>query len=312
MAGKSTDTRHTIEGLFAAAGNSRLDDATYVAGLAGAFGEAAKLGPQVLALQQALLAGMVQSRRREAERRSKQNKDDPRAAAAAQKANQLAELQALAEGRIGDVGNFADALQRGRILHGYVAQPDGTPAEMHVVQVDVRDAASKKSRRGRAKTDADGYFRIDLGGSDQGGGILRVLDQLARAVPDDAAGTEAAPVPAASAAEAAPPPDNAVHEADPPSAGAPPAAPSGDATSSGAAAPASASAVQVLDPNGQVVLEDPLPPRFAGGNSEFRYYVLAEKSAAAPSRRRGKKDTKDTKDAKSTSETPDIGDGGEP
>jgi hypothetical protein len=65
-----------------------------------------------------------------------------------------------------------------------------------------------------------------------------------------------------------------------------PAAAAAAAGGRGAAAPAAdgtatQSSVQVFDPSGRLVFDDPVPPTFEGGTSEFRYYVLPETGRSA-------------------------------
>jgi hypothetical protein len=243
---------------------ARVEDAAHVGGMAGAFAQAFALGPKVLELQQALLSGMVQSQQREAERLSARHGiDDDRVGGALERAARFDELGAVAASGGEVAGRLAQTFQQDGIFHGYVTEADGTSAEGYTVRLQVQggDAASRQSLRGSAKTEADGYFRMELGGrraaSSDGGPLERWLQAL---VEEDAQQEpEMSPEDSrAAAAAAAPQPE-----------------------------PAASSSVQVIAPSGRVVFEDPTPPTFDDMASEFRYYVIGEGSGAGKPGRGG-------------------------
>lgn len=241
---------------------ARVEQAAQLAGISAAFVHAAQLGPQVLELQQSLLGGIARSQHREADRLAARHaKDDPRVARAAERARRLEELQAESGTHAQEAGRFAAASQHDGTFHGYVIQPDGTPAAAHTVLVEVGDAVSKQTRQGKTETDATGYFRIDLTGTTQPAqGLQRLIERLVRAttMADDAvAATQGAPAAVLAGGALA-----------------------GTVRATGTTT--AGSRVGVLDSSGRVVFEDPIPPTFDGGNSEFRYYVLPEKSTAPP------------------------------
>src|SRR4051794_12690115 len=109
-------------------------------GLAAAFDRIIEMGPQAAALQNALLGGIVRSQQKEAERlAAAYGKDDDRVARAQARVQLFDGLQGEAVEHAGQVGRFADALKRGGIFHGYVLQPDGSPAPGCTVRVEVSD-----------------------------------------------------------------------------------------------------------------------------------------------------------------------------
>jgi hypothetical protein len=230
---------------------ARCERAARLSGVAGAFGEAADLAPQVLELQQALLAGMVLSQRREAERLAAQyDKEDPRIARAVDRMQSLQALNSERTGQAAQVANFVATFQHDCRFSGYVSQADGTPAEGYTVRVEVLDVANKGALRGSAKTDATGYFQIDLSGTDQvvtreGAGLRQFVEHLVSALPADADA-----------------PDDGSDEARAPAA-AKCAAPAAEATVT--------SRAEVLDDSGRVVFEDPIPPTCDVVASEFRW-----------------------------------------
>ncbi|UUZ72547.1 hypothetical protein LP415_02100 [Polaromonas sp. P1(28)-8] len=154
---------------------------------------------------------------------------------------------------------LAQTFQQEGVFHGYVTDADGTSAVGHTVRLQVQgDAGSKVAQRGSAKTDDDGYFRIELGARREaaradGAALTRWLQALA----EDAQQEE-------------------------------PAEPAEEAGTDAAQAQASvSSSVQVLAPNGRVVFEDPSPPTFEDIASEFRYYVLTDANVTTGKTRRG-------------------------
>jgi hypothetical protein len=231
---------------------ARVEDAAHVGGMAGAFSHAFALGPQVLQLQQALVAGMVQSQQREAERlAARHGIDDDRVGGALERAARFDELGgAMAAG--GEVASrLAQTFQQKGIFHGYLTQSDGASAEGYTVRLDVQggDAGTKQAERGSAKTDGDGYFRIELGARRSSANANEgALARWLQALVEDEQQQEQPAAAGDRRAAATPPPQ----------------------------AGAASSSVQVLAPNGQVVFEDPSPPTFEDMASEFRYYVLSD------------------------------------
>lgn len=253
------DTRSSSRFSEARAGEqARVEEAAHVGRMAGAFSRAFTMGPQVLALQQALLAGMVQSQQREAERlAARHGIDDERVGGALERAARFDELGAVAASG-GDVaGRLAQTFQQEGLFHGYVTDSDGTSAVGHTVRLQVQgEAGAKAALRGSAKTDSDGYFRIELGARGraaraEGDLLTRWLQALAEDAPQE---EQAAPADEAGA----------------------------DAAQTQAVV---SSSVQVLAPNGRVVFEDPSPPTFEEMASEFRYYVLTDADTTRKTRR---------------------------
>jgi hypothetical protein len=238
---------------------ARVEDAAHVGGMAGAFARAFAVGPQVLALQQALLAGMVQSQQREAERlAARHGVDDERVGRALERAARFDELGAavVAGGEV--AGRLAQTFQQEGVFHGYVTDADGASAVGYAVQLQVPgEGGSKAVQRGSGKTDADGYFRIELGAGRAAAraGAAPLARWLQAVVEDQGLGQQA---------EAA-------------------AQTGADA---GQSKTGTSSSVQVLAPNGRVVFEDPNPPTFEDMGSEFRYYVLTDSGAGTGKTRR--------------------------
>ena len=238
---------------------ARVEEAAHVGGMAGAFSRAFAMGPQVLALQQAVLAGMVQSQQREAERlAAKHGIDDERVGGALERAAHFGELGAAAASGGVVAGRLAQTFQQEGLFHGYVTDADGTSAEGYTVRLQVQGGTGGKgiALRGSAKTDSDGYFRIELG---ERGGAARpesdLLTSWLQSMAEDAPQEE-------------------------------PAAPADEAAAHAAQAQAGVeSSVQVLAPNGRVVFEDPSPPTFEEMASEFRYYVLTETDSGRKTKR---------------------------
>lgn len=254
---------------FNAASQARVEQAAHLAGMADAFAQAAEMGPQVLALQQALLRGMAQSQRQEAERlAARHGDDDARIADAKDRAERFDAMQAEWAERAQGLTRVVETLQRGGLFHGYVSLATGAPAAGCTVRLEWTAPEQKRARRAQAKTDAAGYFRIELegGDGDAGQGTERLkrwaqrFAAMAEAGPDGGDEREAAASTAASAAASSA---------------------AGGGTEPGASAPASR--VTVHDASGAQVFEDPHPPDFQATASEFRYYVIDE---ARPAQRR--------------------------
>lgn len=232
--------------------HTRQDSDTNLSGLTAAFGRLAEVGPQVASLQQTLVDGIVRAQRRELERLSKRyGEDDPRVAIANMRAQGLADLRGEVMEHASQIANFVSGMRSEGLFHGYVFLADGSAAQGYVVRASVNDPAQRGVRKGEAKTDANGYFRINMSGAyqktEQRSAGLDHIIEMARHT-DTAAAPE--PAPASKSEKAA------------------------------AAKPVVAKA-EVLDSKGRVVFEDPIPPTFETLNSEFRLYALDATSKAA-------------------------------
>ena len=137
------------------------------------------------------------------------------------------------------------------LFQGYVLQSDATPAVGYTVQL--RGVAGVTARQSRAKTDTDGYFRIELGVGDEAAPRTNSMHDIFESLSLE---REAAPAQPAASEKAA---------------------------ASGRAA--AKTDVEVLDPSGVAVLRDESPPDFTGNVSAFRYYLLPGPSPAAKSNR---------------------------
>ena len=254
---RSSSTKRTT---FKADSQAHNEQAAYQGGLGDAFGKAGTLLPQVQALQQALLAGMVRGQRREAQRLAARHGDaDPRIAAALQRAEQLSAVQIDLARQTQLLAQVTETFGHDGIFHGYVALSDGAPAVGYTVRLALAATGNRQAWRGSDKTDAGGYFRIEVGTQSEtpagGGALEHFTTHLARMVG----------VPLTESADTAP------------------AMSASSTATAGAASDAAAnatSAVAVLDGQGRTVLEDPMPPSFDPVGSEFRYYVV-ESSASA-------------------------------
>jgi hypothetical protein len=273
-------TRQSKRSSFSAQSQDRVQQTAQQAGIAAAFGQAADLGPQVLALQQSLLAGVVQSQRREAKRLAQlYGEDDARIARAVERAAQVSQLHAQAQSQAAVVSRVVQTFQQDGIFHGYVHHSDGAPAVGYAVKLEMPGTSDKKQlQRGAAETDDTGYFRIDLTGTSDNnqqdsGKVRRWTERLARLVAGEVAGEEQQ------------------EEAHASTAAAPDKPPTGVAPGE----PATSSRVEVLDPSGRVVFEDPDPPTFDAAQSEFRYYVIADADNTRSTRATGKKPSSGTR-----------------
>lgn len=226
-----------------------LEEDNLLAGTTDAFGRTGALALEMLALQQALLGGMAGAQRREAKRLAQVGGgEDPRIDAALERVARFDALHAEVERGGAVAQHLAATFQTDGVFHGYVTRSDGAPAaEGHVVQLKLQRAGQRVPESYSAKTDAAGYFRMELAmpGRDadrvapEPGGWFERFAQMAAAT-----ATSAAPTPA---------PDQDAVETN----------------------------VQVLAPSGCVVFDDPVPPVFDAGISEFRYYVLSEGRTAS-------------------------------
>lgn len=246
-------TRKSQFSSAAAEKQTRLEHDAQLAGMAAAFGRIGELGPQVLALQQAVLSGIASAQRREAKRLAAlHGEDEPRLAGAQARAERFEALHAELAAGSEVARQFVSTFQSDGVFHGYVMKADGTGAEAYVVQLEFLRAEQKELEPGRAQTDASGYFRIDLGAWKR---------ERRQAAPEPGRWAERFAQMAAMEGFAAEPP-------------------AGEAAPRAAAQVASETAyetsVRVFDPNGRLVFDDPMPPTFDDGTSEFRFYVLPE------------------------------------
>lgn len=251
---------------------AKVEQAAHLAGIAGAFSEALALAPQVLALQRAVLEGLARSQNREAERlKARHGESDPRIARAANRALRFDELRAQTVAQTDVADRVAQTFRVDGIFHGYVHHSNATPAVAHTVRLVLQRVSDTKQQAGRtatAKTDATGYFRMDLGKGSQDKGaapgvnqwVERVTAALSREVDDSPPKEETGARVSDTHASASTDGGNA----------------------------ATVAQVDVIDPSGRVVFQDPVPPSFDELPSEFRYYTLAE--AEAP-----RSDTKPTR-----------------
>ena len=224
-----------------------IDQAKQVSAIASAFSDAIPMGPQVLELQRALVAGMAHSQGLEAKRLARRlDKSDPRLTAAIARARVFGEMATTAEAVVTEVTRNAKTAADKPGLQGYVSRADGSPAQRHVVQLAL--VSDQKQREPlEAETDARGYFSIELGKG--------ALDDYRRAILKKAEATGVDSTGASAAGKASP------NKGDT-------AAPADNANET------PVSAVRVLDEKRKAVFRDPLPPTFEKTPAEFRYYVL--------------------------------------
>ena len=244
---------------------AKVEQAAHLAGIAGALSEAVALGPQVLALQKAVLEGLARSQKREAERlKARHGENDPRIGLASNRALRFDELrtQAVAQAEVAD--RLAQTFRVDGIFHGYVHHADATPAAAHTVRLVLqRVSDTKQQQAGRtmtAKTDTAGYFRMDLGKVSQDRGAAAGLNQWVERV---------------TAALSRELDDSPLQE----EAGERVSDTHGTASTDGGNT-ATAAQVDVIDPSGRVVFQDPVPPSFDELSSEFRYYTLPDAQSA--------------------------------
>jgi hypothetical protein len=243
---------------FTNVNQARLEQGARLSGISAAFGQAADFAPQALALQHALMGGIVRSQSMEAARLALRfGKDDPRVARAAERTQRLQALKGDVDEHTQQLTRFVETFQHDGSFNGYVLQPDGTPATAYTVRVEVTDTTSKRTQRGSGKTDETGYFSIALRGTEGGDtrpgeGLQRLVERLVGELPDDGGAIDDEPPLQRAAAAAA---ESTI-----------------------------VSRAEVLDASGRVVFEDPVPPSFDVLASEFRYYVLADKAAEATGR----------------------------
>ena len=241
----------------AAAGPDGSGSDDQVGGLTTAFARLAEMGPSVIALQAALVDGLVRSGRREAERLASLAEEDPLIDIVTRQTEQMRQLQQSLIGNFAVARHLTDVIGASRMLQGYVAQESGAPAVGYTVRiVPGRGERPRLARQTEAKTDERGYFRLQLDLSDDAG------------APIDTDGTARAPLTVSTLAarirRPTPPPDAAGR-----------AAGSGPARPGATNGPADTTIqIEVLDPNGVLVLRDPVPPSPGDLATSFRYYVL--------------------------------------
>lgn len=267
----SASARQGKRKVFAAETQQRIALNEQIAGISGAFGNAADLLPAVGELQQALLGGLVRSQKLEAERLAKRyGQDDERTRDAAARAVLFANLNDEVDSQTETIAHVVETFQQDGLFHGYVVRADATPAVAYTVRIDIFDATGqKRTQRASAKTDAAGYFRIDLGPTDQIGEVGKTTTTVQQFVDRvSSAMGESSELGVTAAA-----PDVARQR------GAPAAAPSPGTTPTPTPAATSAalqSNVEVFDTTGRLVYEDPVPPTFEGVASELRYYAISD------------------------------------
>lgn len=250
----------------------KLQQAAQLAGIADVFGRTAAQAEAQLALQQSLLGGIVRSQQHEARRLARRDgeadgKDgSPRVQQARARTTQLQALVGDAVDKARLVTRLADTLGTPGLFAGYVYGEGGAPAPAHEVRLLIADKAHGREVTGSAKTDADGYFRMSWAAGKGG---------RAPAAATTDAGALAAELLAALAGEDAADavkPATRAQAATATFASAAPAA--GAATTGAATGRSSVVRVQVADPRGTVIFEDPAPPAFDTLSSEFRVYVV--------------------------------------
>jgi hypothetical protein len=261
--------RESKRRVFKAQSQSRARLAVQLAGMGTAFEQAAGLGPQLLELQAGLLAGLARSQQVDAQRlEEKHGADNELALAARARAERFDALRVQAGQMAEVVARVATTFQIDGMFHGYVVRTDGTDASGYQVRLSLTDVASgRRILQKAAKTAADGYFRIDV----------TVANEQEKAPRERADAQDWAARIARAMAED--PQDAATVDAH-----------ADDSSASTAATATLASQVEVVDPAGRLVHEDPAPPTFEGIASEFRYYAVpAEPTAprAGPEARRG-------------------------
>lgn len=128
------------------------------AGIQGLFADARELGPQILALQKSILAGLAASQAQEAKRLERRGADRQRVARVTERAARMEALRAdLLEAETA-VRHVADGIAEPGIFHGYVRLPSGAPAVGYTVSI-VGTPRQTRSRLA-AMTDESGYFRM--------------------------------------------------------------------------------------------------------------------------------------------------------
>ena len=267
-----TDDKSTRDAAAASDGSGNDDQ---VGGLTTAFARLAEMGPSVIALQAALVDGLVRSGRREAERLAALDKEDPLIEVVTRQADQMLQLQQGLTGNFALARRLVDVIGASRMLQGYVTQESGAAAVGYTVRiVPGKGVRAQLARQTEAKTDAQGYFRIQLDLSDD------------PVTPSDTGST---PKPADK---------DKPREATQPVTGrrtpltlstlaariSSPAKPPDATASSGSSGQAHANAtdesaettikIEVLDPKGVLVFRDPIPPSLDDLATSFRYYVL--------------------------------------
>lgn len=268
----------------------KLQQAAQLAGIADVFGRGATQGEPLLTLQQSLLGGIVRSQQQEARRLARRDgsgdgkEGSPRMQQARARTAQLQALVADAVGKARLVGRVADTLGTPGVFAGYVYGESGAPAPEHEVRLHIADKANGREVTASAKTDDDGYFRMSWAAAGKGGRVQAAPDAATLAADLLAAlagDNEAAPVVEVKRATAAFTNAGASASTSAGASGnasAPANATTNPATGAGTVPP-SAVRVQVADPRGALVFEDPSPPSFDTLSSEFRCYVVPVRTA---------------------------------
>ena len=236
-----------------------VDDARQRAGIADAAAQLIEVGPQVLAIQQALLAGIARSQLREAKRvAERHDNDDPRILQAQVRADQVKALHREAQRQGTVLNKMIQSVQQDNIFHGYLLHANGSAAVHCKVTLTVFGSDCEILPWGEDSSDETGYFRIDLCPAKQsttaGPGSVKSsnaksswVDNLSRLLAADLDG------------QSTPPPTT-------------PFAAGGQQQQTDDPRPRTR--VQVFSSGGQLVFEDPMPPSFMASSSEFRYYVI--------------------------------------
>lgn len=264
----------------------KLQQTAQLAGIADVFGRTAAQAEPLLVLQQALLGGIVRSQQHEARRLARRDGDgdgkegSPRLQQAKARTEQLQTLVADAVDKARLVARVADTVGTPGVFAGYVYGESGAPAPEHEVRLHIADKAHGREVTSSAKTDADGYFRMTWA-ADKGGAVPAAVDagslaaDLLAALAGDDEDEPVKPATRATAAAATAAWTTAAPAAVPAAAPAPTGTASGAAAAAGMASGRQAAVrVQVADPRGALVFEDPAPPAFDTLGSEFRVYVV--------------------------------------
>jgi hypothetical protein len=254
-----TNTQANFNNSFST-NQQHVDDARQRAGIADAAAQLADLGPEVLAIQQALLAGIARSQQREAKRLAESHaNDDPRILQAQARAEQVKALHEEARRQGTVLNRMIETVQDDNLFHGYIHDCNGPAAADFKVKLEFGGPDGEILPWGEASSDATGYFRIDLRSSKQGSNAASSsvkpswIDNLSHLLAADLDGeTPATPT----------------H----------PFAAGSDQQTTDDARPRTR--VQVFSSGGQLVLEDPMPPTFLASASEFRYYVVNPRDSA--------------------------------
>ena len=264
-----------------AATTNDADSTDQIGGLTSAFDRLAEMGPSVMALQKALVEGLVRSGEVEAKRLAALDEKDPLIEVVTQRTEQMAELRQGLNRTFELAGQIASIIGASRVLQGYVNQEDGSAAVGYTVRiVPDKGTRAQLSRQAKANTDDKGYFRIQLDLPDQPSdtGATKPATSMAankkRGKTAQPAVVALAPITlTALAARLSRPATQS-----PPSAAA--TAPAGTrkqnttATTNATVPADTAIQIEVLDRKGVLVFRDPAPPSLDHIATSFRYYVM--------------------------------------